>query len=370
MRFERPLHMPLQTGGTAFRSILFSFVLVPFFWAVLPFLLVIPFLVEARKRRACDVVLSQTGVRVDGGPHAGLAWSWTDPALAKTAIENTMEMFVQVGDKPPEYVRKLAIDGIVVAEVADAEEYASMSTLAEVLRDAGRPDAPRAPPKVDVERCASCGAPLVPADADAVTCPYCGASEPVPAELRKRIQQATGIDESTGAIRKNVARAMRGGSARKANLALALFGASTYVTVLVALVVWLDGAHWAVFAPAMLPFVAGAYARTCIAHRRALRALVVGCAAIAPGDTSHPSLCRSCRAPLPASSHVVVSCVYCHTANVIGVSLGQAAEAAAAEGELETTILEQRRAIRASWALAGFAVALGTTWLMLGSRFG
>jgi hypothetical protein len=367
-RFVRPVRMPLQTGATAFRSISFSFLLDIAVCGIWPLLVIFLMLRDARRRRASDVVLTSDDLTVEGGPRAEASWAWNDPALARATFEPTTELFVRSGDAPAEYIHRFSIDEIVIAETADPEENASIATLVDVIRSASAPEAARAAPSVEVAGCTSCGAPLAPADAEEVRCPFCGASSPMPTALRGRIRDAVALDRSRRGIQRSVEQAILGGSADRTNTALTLYAVAGHAAApLVALVGWLVRG-WLTLLPLVVPFAAAGYARSCIAHRRALRALVVGCAAITPDDPSHPSLCRACRAPLPSPADgVIVTCVYCGTANVLGFSLGGPAEASAAQGELETTIARQRRSLLLSRLAMAAALAAGILLIVLES---
>ena len=66
MRFTSPLRLPLQTGGTALTTVLFTFILIPFYWGLWPILVLFLMGRDASRRRASDIVLSSDGREVRG----------------------------------------------------------------------------------------------------------------------------------------------------------------------------------------------------------------------------------------------------------------------------------------------------------------
>jgi len=354
MRFTSPLRLPLQTGGTALTTVLFSFVLIPFYWGLWPLLVVLLMARDASKRRASDIVLSRTGIDVHGGPHRGFSWTWDETKSA--SVETTTELFYKKGNDPAVYHRALVVDDFELARAGAEEEVASLTVVASLINE-GATGAPAAAPAPNVPTCPSCGAPLQPVDADTTRCVHCGSDVSVPAAVRDAVRESADIRRDRLRMNDGVRRALTGGSASTTNGLIFACGLSAHSAVPLALIAFVEGRSPVTFlvAPLAIAVVLAGAARAIIAKRVATRGLVLGCAAILPNDPSEPPACRRCRAPLIVGDELVTTCVYCRAANVLGIDAGSAALDA---GNLDDVLARHRRSLFQSWLLALGGVAL------------
>ena len=378
MIFAKPVRMPLQTGATAFKTAVMIVLVFGFVWAIFPIFIIGLMVGDARKRRASDILFEKDGYRVLGGRQNRHGEAWGDIKPDTVWVQPTSELFMKVNDNPAQYIYRLTIDDLVIAESGDPDEIASLETVRRALMEgaaAARPTAaatkPPGVPTVEVESCPQCGAPLVPGATAEVTCAYCGAKAPLPEKLRDTVQLANEADRAHAHIEVSVSRTLRRGGAATTNWLITGFAVTAALALVGVIVTSLHGGRPAQLAILMVPLAFGAGAQLLIARRRALRALTLGCAAMTSLDPSHAPMCRRCRAPLPASDdplRIIVTCVYCQTKNILGLPLGIAEETVQANDEIESVIEDQRSTSRiciAVLAAAGCGFVAGVIMLLL-----
>ena len=367
MRFTSPLRLPLQTGGTALSTVLFTFVLIPFYWGLWPILVLYLMGRDASRRRASDIVLSSDGLEVRGGPHHGYAAKWSEIAPQSTYVKLTDEVFYKQGDDPTVFMQTFVVGDIELARGGDVEEVASFRALASLVEQAARGVAPgvSAPPNVGM--CPSCGAALVPVDDDTTRCAYCAAVVAVPPHVREAVR-ATAVARREGArMTTQVRRTLTGGRASTVNRLVLACGLSGQAAVPLAIAAFVEHDAGLAFIPLVVPVILAAMARAVISKRIAVRSLAFGCAAIAPADPSHAPSCRRCRAPLAAVDELgaLATCAYCGATNVLGIDVGNALAGAEGFAEVDDVIARHRRSVAKSWAIAIAGLAACTAGVLL-----
>lgn len=377
-RFARPVRVPLQTGASSLTALLFSLLGATFVVfglgsceianhanasgdavgkGVLLFFAVVGTAVGAltmgllahyaRKRRASDIVFDSDGVAIEGGAFHGRSWTWGVIDPSQSEITTDQSEYVEINGKRT-YARKLAIDGFVVAVSSSEEEQRSFAAVLDAVRAGASKGAPvtPAPKAAQVLACGSCGAAVVPTDAPSVPCRYCAAPVAVSDELRERVRAARGLAVDRARSDAMVGRVLRQPGASRTNVFLSMTALALYVASPVALGLVVSAHPNRALVAVAFVLLAITFVRADIASRKALRALVTGFAARAPAREGEPCSCRRCAAPLPDATDaaVVVRCVYCQAANVLGLELrAEAASAKSDESELESALAARRK---------------------------
>ena len=362
MRFTSPLRLPLQTGGTALTTVLFTFILIPFYWGLWPILVLFLMGRDASRRRASDIVLSSDGLEVHGGPHDDFSSTWASIEPRSTYVQATDELFYKNGNEPSVFIQQLLVGGIELARGGDPEEVASLRALASLVDEAAGGAAPAVSAPANVGMCPSCGAPLTPVDADTTRCVYCSSMVAVPPHVREAVRATATARREGARMTTPVRRALTGGSASTVNRLVLACGIAGHGAAPFAIAALVAHEPWLVLVPAAVPVVLAAMARAVISKRIAVRALAFGCAAIAPADPAHAPSCRRCRAPLAMADElgVLAVCAYCGATNVLGIDVGNALAGAEGFAEVDDVIARHRRSVAKSWALgmAGLAACL------------
>lgn len=316
----------------------------------------------ARRERPSDVVLAADGLRVEGGPHDGLALPWNEIAADKCEIQISKEErgsfsqalavglllpIIALRKKAPEFADKpkqfevwklrIALRDGGAKTVAEAERPIEQESLRAVLdslravcggrQGPGRLDGGAAPggsrPKQDQEReqravedaggggrlvCGSCGAPAVPGDADAVTCGYCGASVGVSQALRERTRAVRELAVSGAASERLITRLLDQPGARRAESLMNLAAVPMKLAWPVAFGVvfyLLIKERLGLESLLLLALFVGAtllglfgLVRASFVDRQALRLLALELGALPPPRPGEPQQCRNCGAPL------------------------------------------------------------------------
>ena len=242
----------------------------------------------------------------------------------------------------------------------------------------------------EILRCPSCGAPQVPADATTMPCAACGHVLEVPAELRQRLHARAVLEQTSVGRARLVRRLVDQPSARRAGHVVAncrrlMFWSQPLAFV--GLMVFLshqtshapgadmtylmratpndDVLSWSDLALGVAMIfaafvIAWALASAYVANRSALRILADQFGAVPPAKPGGASTCRSCGAPLPATTALLVHCVYCSTENVLGVDPRPAALRRSREKFDLTRALRRRRWARLRvWITLPLCLALG-----------
>ena len=322
------------------------------------------------QRRASDVVLSPSGLTIEGGARHGTTLSWPEIDAWRSELIVSEESLSATGNI---HVTRLVLartdgDTLLLAEAQTAEEAASLEALLASLRSSRwRAEGARGASKVDAPRifaCPACGAPAEPADVEAVACAYCGARVAVAADLRARIRAAAYTALNRGAVQSAVAQILRQPSAGAVNTMLLGVAAGGPLLGISALMFGEPGIY-----VAAVGIVACLYTGLvgAVGQRRAYRALV-HLGAVEPDRPGAPHSCRRCHAPLPRAraGAIVLECIHCRAENVLGLDLRREAhERAGATAELTSALAFRRRSrIVSSMVLAlGLLLTIaGVTW--------
>lgn len=320
---------------------------------------------RAIRLRACDVLLDRESLRFDGGPASGERLCLDDLELGGCSIEDGV-LYLALRDG----TRR------AVACATDADERDSLAVLLAAIRvrTGPRQSGPARGEGASLLCCAGCGAAVAPDERPLVECAHCGEQVTVPAPLRERLRALRQAAASHRAADRAVERLLQQPGAGGANLVI-LVGALALlvlwpVSTLLPLVSFAEAASasflWLSSLLLGATLLILAVERVVIADRQALRAVVTGFAACAPERGAErattPSRCRRCAAPLPLGPGVVVRCLFCGAANVLGVDVHAGAAAARSQvAELES-VLSARRAARLRRGLALLA-ALGLAFI-------
>jgi DNA-directed RNA polymerase subunit RPC12/RpoP len=352
---------------------------------------------RAKRDRPSDVLLSTSGLEVDGNREAARKLAWTQVYAEKCEI---------VADEPRLAVRWLVLSWLTLRKVpslvarervpvcrlrlplrasghvdlaeAEGDERASLEALRDSIRSAGAPQTETAAPPLPPEilRCSNCGAPQVPVDQESAPCPFCGHGVSMPEALRQKLRAVGELRADDVASTRLVARLLSQPTARSAARLLWL-GRKLLVWVQPAALVYLcvlvyhqtearsssDGPYVARVSPgddpvffydlaALAAVIAVAFLvvwsalAAYFANRNALRVLAESFGAVPPTKPGVPSTCRLCGAPLPGTAaELLVRCVYCSAQNVLGVDPRPAAARQRRQhGDLQASFASRRRA--------------------------
>ena len=366
----------------------------------------------AKRDRPSDIALDATGFAIAGGPLDGTRCTWSevdaagctivdgDPRLAARWLPLKWLTLGRIGwiarrVRVPVVQLRLQVAGrgepLVLAEV-EGDDRESLAHLRDAIRSVADPPEPHGEAKLPQEilTCPACGAPQVPADAATMPCASCGHVLDVPAELRQRLH-ARAVLEQTGAGRARlVRRLVDQPSARRASWIVsqgrrlmfwsqpaALVGLIVYMvhqggycpgndeTFILRMAPSEDGLFLQdlALAAAMIAaafVIAWTLATAYVANRAALRVLADQFGAVPPAKPGGASSCRRCGAPLPASTALLVHCVYCAAENVLGVDPRPAALRRGRERSDLARARRRRRGTRLrGWIALPLCVALG-----------
>lgn len=286
--------------------------------------------------RPSDLELDARGFRVVGGYHAGRTLDWESLDAAASGVIDGRAAGAEVLFAATRDGRKV--------ELAEGDEHESFRAVLDAFRaSAGleplaapsrseravEPDEPArvVTPRVELVRCAQCGAVARPYDAPSVTCLYCNGVVSLPEVLRQRLREARSHEALSRRSQKLLERAL---SQPRAPQAMALLGALALGTVLTwvfdSIVVaraivrhTLDPklVLCAIAAPLLVALALCLVASVVAARRVAVRAISIDFAAVAAPAADKPCSCRVCGAPLPEQQGLVVRCAYCSSPNVV-----------------------------------------------------
>lgn len=380
---RRLLRMPLATGGGAlsmltlpvgvfqilvFGSFFFSEVpdwvprwvggvlvlVLGVLWAVWIFV-VLGALIGGWARRCSDIVLSQEGLLIKGGPGGGLVLRWDkgprcrlQPASGEPATE-------------------LHIEGRRVAISEDEEELRSFSAVAETVGALGRSRtaAPMAP-RPQVLTCSRCGAAVAPAPGEHVPCVHCGTDVEMPGEVRDRFRALNRLEAARSNVEGLLRRLLRQRGARFTNAVFALALPPLLLGFPLTAILFnelfvvrhvLRGMHalWLLLFALGFTYGLQLWLRAQVAGRRALRLVALSYRARPPREGA-PWSCRLCGGTLPETAErLIVLCLYCQSENLTGLNLSEdAGQMKAQVGSLQQALHEQLRR-RRRWRIASVA---------------
>lgn len=346
---------------------------------------------RAWRTRPSDAVLDESGLRLEGGAHAGLQIGWKEIDGAKTRAETTREARVTVrvvlstilgallADKASPHetdrvpVRRLHLvskDGRSwdLAEAELAAEAESLDALLGSIRSKLRPPEKRArAASQEVIVCGSCGAPAPPVDSDHVACRYCGAGVGMPDAVRERLRAHRAMQASRAQVTRVVEKLLRQPRAGWASIVLVIAGvfcSMAWLAVVLGLLVLgptsagIFEVSWSLAGGLFATAAFFIMARAALANRRALHLLASSFGARPPRDDSGVHSCRRCSAPLPASESLVVQCAYCSADNLLGLDLRHEVEPTQAHRWDLEKVLQTRRTEQLVWVLACFGACL------------
>jgi len=324
---------------------------------------------RAKRDRPSDLLLSATGLAVEGGSGRSFAWADVDAGSCeiiedepRLALRMLLLSWLTLRQVPwliarvrvPVFRLRLPLKagGDVLLAEAEGEERTSLEALRDSIRSAGAPpsETPSAPVAPEVLRCGNCGAPQVPVDQASAACPYCQHAVGMPEALRDKLRANAALRADDAASAQFVAQLIAQPGAKLASRWLALGrkllvlsqpAALVYLCVVVyhqtkgqsatsglfvaraspsddwlffydigVLLLTLVVAFWVVWSALSAYF----------ANRQALRVLAESFGAVPPVTPGAPCTCRQCGAPLAeGAGTLVVRCVYCSAENVLGI---------------------------------------------------
>lgn len=365
----------------------------------------------ASQDRASDIVLDAKGFTIEGGPldKTHVAWSHVRgceivDGESRYAVRWLLLSFVtarQIGAfnrlaRVPVRQLSLSRDGdkpLVLAE-AEGDELESLVQLRDSIRGAAAPPKEPAALPEEVLRCPNCDAPQVPIAAPRMTCTSCQHDLDVPVELQQRVRAASDLDVTSGSRASLVKTLVDQPSARRAAFVITSCRRLMVWIQPVALAAWItllvhsthdlslpDGVSVARMAPsddglffydlgllalvvACVFGIAWSVGHAYIANRQGLRVLADNFGAVPPATPGAPSTCRTCGAPLPATTALLVHCAYCATENVLGVDPRPAALRQKREHiDLKRALRQRRFATIRRWIVMPVSALLAVAML-------
>ncbi len=319
-------------------------------------------------RRASDVLVTEQGFRIEGGPHHGLTVSFAELHRGK------LELLGQ-GNEDASLVLTLEDSRrFVLASTGDALERESLQKLrlALVEQCQEEPVAERELPP-EAPNCPACGAPVAPTAEETTACGHCGKISPTAPEVRRRMANQQGL---SGVVRENrrlVDELLRQPSAAATNIRIGLSAALLGLLVLLFIagqlllamvgIVEQFSLGTSAVASLLLIFVSGFRQKRRFTDRQALQSLLALIGAQPPRRTGEPWGCRSCGAPLASGDFQLITCVFCGQQNVLGSPLFHRTAALAEEARrLEDVLVQRKRRTRQAiivfWVTAPLAAML------------
>jgi hypothetical protein len=382
--------LPLSTGASALQIfggglvVLQLVVFGPLFflkhlpeWMAIPlgllaalwFFAMLGMLLDGWKRRASDLLLGREALAIRGGPLHRTVYAFRDPprfALARQEANAD-------GD-----LATLQIGGEVAAICRDEDEARSLGVLVETVEalhaqaaGATRPEPGEQPPGVVC--CAACGAPVAPCAAAETTCGHCGATVAMPEEARAEIAAQGDLAAARGESDRLLRRLLRQPGAHRTNLLLLVAVPPAVLGWPVAGVLFDEFSqarhlfswhHGVSLFVAALSFTYGLswLLRAQVVGRAAVRLIATRFAAVPPAAPGQPCSCHHCGGPLPeaAAEQLVVGCIYCRSANVLGTHLVPVARREQGQMADLTTALRARLTERRKYRL----ISLGSLVLL------
>jgi DNA-directed RNA polymerase subunit RPC12/RpoP len=358
------------------------------------------------KNRPSDVVLSDRGLTIQGGPHSGttLAWGEIDRyacilldvtesrltllGILRSALTRDGEMGFSDVDVLKLQVGLTSGNELVIAEAERPIEMDSLRALHESIRSAnwgekpaGTPPAARKAPPVSALLCTGCGATVPPDEKPIVACRYCNTQIAVPPDVQERVRAARQVSAGRAVSEKLVIGLLQQPGASRTNSMLVLLGIPMMLSwPLAAAIGAARGLFdtieaidflWLCLFPLATILALFLVLRAQLTDRQALRLLTLDFGAKHPARPGDPFTCRSCEAPLPdANDKVVVRCAYCSADNVLGLDMRREARPATEQAKGLEEALAQRKSERTRWTaltvLAGFLLLIGVGSLAMG----
>ncbi|APR79020.1 Hypothetical protein A7982_04367 [Minicystis rosea] len=382
--------MPLSTGASALQLfggglvVLQLVVFGPLFflkhlpeWMAIPlgilaalwFFAILGMLIDGWKRRASDLLLGRDAIAVRGGPLHRTRHAFRDPPSF------TLERHEANRDGD---IATLRIGGEVAAICRDEDEASSLGALVSTVEalhaqavGEQRPRTGERPP--GVVSCGACGAPVAPSAEPETTCGHCGAKVVMPEATRAEIAAQGDLAAARAESERLLRRLLRQPGAHRTNLLMLfaippailgwpvagvlfdefyqarhLFSWHHGVSLFVAALTFTYGLSWLL--------------RAQIVGRAAVRLVATRFAAVPPASAGEPSSCHCCGGPLPdaAEDRLVVVCVYCRSANVLGTHLVPVARREQGQARDLTAALRERLAERRRY----FLISMGSLVLL------
>jgi hypothetical protein len=354
-------------------GILLPGMLAPVWWAVLlevggplgmnvgmaiPFLLVglaIGALRRALRRRASDLVIDQTGVRIEGGRLHGLSFEVKELRAESWRVKPRGKLAVLEIDLP-------GASEMLLAETTDARERQAFEDVVATIRatfssaEQGRTEAG----SPHVIQCQSCGGEAVPDARPSVPCRYCQKPVTMPPEVRSKLEQAVQRKRELGRSRALLDQLLRQPAVTSTNRLLVWVGAIMLLVWPAVIAVSLARLHAGTLSEQRalvlfalpLPLILGLFLAAAwrLVDRQALQLVTLGMGAEPPRRDGEPHHCRACGGPLPADNEILVECLFCDAQNVLGFDLRHALGKARIQVASLEQALRARRSRRLAWA--------------------
>jgi hypothetical protein len=352
----------------------------------------------AIRERASDIVLSDSGLRVESGRASGFNAAWE--AIAGCTVKATHEKSIEVIDTDEKAANfwqlVLELDDASEVVLASAENQRERSSLEDIRESIGaslkeragerpprakktkgaandaRPARPTKP-VASVLRCGTCGAPAGLVDAPTLACGFCAAVVHVPDDLRARCRAALQRNASQARRNQLLGKLLRQPGALRTNIALGLaatpmllaFPVVSIVAGVLYALCYLRAFDVVLLCSSGLAIVWAFFflVRGRLTDRRAVRLVTLQFAAAAPEKAGAPHRCRDCNAPLiETRGQLLAHCAYCDAENVLGVDARPEARSSSdQEASLEVALAardRERTKIRGGIATAFGMLAL------------
>lgn len=345
--------------------------------------------------RPSDIVLTADHVAIRGGPANGLRVALADIDSDASGIYRE-GLVLAMRDGTRHIVRKgidsigepLAFLDIVRAAVGQPARAASawrhdapapvepeQSAPEQSVQEAAATDHAMIA-KLDIVRCASCGAPQAPSSEPAVPCAHCGAPCEMSTAVRARVAEVSKIQVLDAAGQKMLQQILEQPSSRSAARAFTLGG-------IVAIAAWLlsiavvtraisvhhgQGIGLRAFTLLLLiGLMVVILLWRWLAARQSVHAVMLSFGATAPASERDAPGCRACAGPLAITAGAfVVVCSYCTAPNVLGVDLPRAFRTQGKQDALTAALRKRSRTIGSSMRLLAIAapitIALAVLW--------
>jgi hypothetical protein len=393
MQLTRPLRLPLSTGASpanfALGIGLFGFFgaapvfigsLLPYWVAVVCgvliaawFLMLVMLPFDIKRRRASDVLLSETGLKIEGGPERGQSISWDE-----------------LSAQPPEFTRaahgdtRLVLPRSIEVVTAEPDELVSLESLVQTLEALARGHMEACAPPVkhghaaSVPHCSNCGGPVAPSEQASVRCSHCQADTAIPEALRREVTHLRALTDARTVTSRALGVLSRWPRSRTINLVLGIaviplvLGWPASGVLASEFLQYRDVFSWrdvgvlfvstAALTLGLCFWLAGQ-----IVHRQAFGLVVATFHAVRSADGG--LACRYCGAPLDVRpDKPLVSCAFCRCDNVVlGLDLSPRVAAESAQAASLDEILRARLRSMKRWRFltAGSALLIVAGGLLL-----
>jgi hypothetical protein len=384
MQLTRPLRLPLSTGASPVNLALgigiigffgaapvFIGSLLPYWVAVVCGILIaawfltlvmLPF--DVKRRRASDVLLSESGVKIESGPDRGRTFGWADLLAQPPALRGTAN-----GDT------RLVLPRSIEVVTSEPEEVASLESLIQTLDALARGHEEACAPPVkyghaaSVPHCSNCGGPVAPSEEASVRCRHCSADAAIPEALRREVAHLRALTDARTTTSGALGVLSRWPRSRTINFVLGMavvplvFGWPASGVLASEFLQYRDVFSWrdvgvlfvstAALTLGLCFWLAGQ-----TVHRQAFGLVVATFHAVRSADGG--LVCRYCGAPLDVRpDKPLVSCAFCRCDNVIlGLDLSPRVAAESAQAAQLDEMLQRRLRSMKRWRVLSILAAV------------